>query len=353
MSELEPQKYDKPAAIDEGFQFFETEDEPGDVSFLDAVAIALHYHRFLTVYQLAEMFGRTPASVRETMRRAVKRGVFALPPFQFLHPNFNPEEYQPLRSCYDPHYRRPKKMRAVSQAYLTKNNYPLILALTTKTAEDIAERFGLSCKGRRFNWNNKRLKDYYELPHTLQITDFLLYLGKVVAKEPGLDMAWQRDITRFSPLTLQVEYTHKGYTQAFYPQPDALFALSLIGQKPVYYVLELDRESDIYRPNILRDSSIYRKVLLYDEIQRQRIHTQRLSIPSFYRVIVTKRPGHAKKIISCIEKHARYPSMYLVCDSHTLKNKNPLDKVWRTPFGSELVALPQRPPKSTSHKKRL
>jgi len=319
----------------------------------DDLYLVLYFAHMASTYQLAALLKRDPASIRRTCLSLEKRGMIARPPLQFTHPNFHPETYQPLRSAYDPYYSKPAQQKLQSEEYCSTQNLFSIYALTTASAKHVGELRSVKVKGTRYNWNNKRKKDYYELPHTLGITDFLIYLDIAAAAEPGLAMLWQSQLTKSRTVTFKNIYiSHNGHSDTFNPEPDAFFAIQHDADKPVYFMLEYDRNNEDYwishrigkSKQSFYKTTLQKKVLLFDEITRKRKHRAMLDIPHFVRLFVALTPGRAKKMIKMIEETSgKYARFYYVTDVHTLKTKNPLDKVWRVPFKSEPQALPTKP----------
>jgi Replication-relaxation len=189
--------------------------------------------------------------------------------------------------------------------WYAKGSQPLVYSLGKKSVKELKSE-GRVVRG----WvhrppKNRRISPLF-LRHTLAAMvsvevhcrndENVAYISpeEVLAKAP----TETRKLSR--PFHWQVEVHHEGIFHRLGVEPDAVFGLRFKrmpeNRRHAYFFLEADRGTMPVERSDLRQSSLLRKVLCYQETWRQGIHKALLGIANFRVLVVAGNGARAKKI---------------------------------------------------------
>ncbi len=310
----------------------------------DRIYLLLYHYRMMTLYQLAAFLHRDPDTVAKRIRKLISAGMLAAPDFQQHHPNYTPQDYQPLRQVYDASCPKTGK-HGHAQKWLNKNTFPDIFAITRQCADYLKHEYELPVSNTRYDWNNSQYSDYYKLKHTIQIPDCFLYLQHHIANEPGLELTHGPDLTEDPHIKFKVFYKLGLESKTYHHSPDGFYAAERIGYPKRYGFLEKDRGSmPIYR-STLAQSSIARKYRLYDQLAYVRQHKSKMQIDDFDVLFVTTTPKRTRNMIERLETmpEIRNPGRFLHTNTEVLKHASPFEPICYKAFEADPVPLPLMP----------
>jgi hypothetical protein len=231
--------------------------------------------------------------------------------------------------------------------FYERGSEPMVYAVGNRGADLLAKEEGVPRQGK-LNWSakNRGLTRAF-LRHTLLVADCMVGLelgcrelrqvrlmpsGEVLGRAPE---ATQR---RRHPFRWQVRIRGEGEPIDLGVIPDQVFGLHFEGepegQNRAYFFLEADRGSMPVARRGLHETSVYRKLLAYQETWKQGLHTAHFGIKHFRLLTVTTSPNRVRHLLDAAASLPGGGSpLFLFTDQKSLGSGNPLTYLWTNGLG--------------------
>ena len=184
---------------------------------------------------------------------------------------------------------------------------------------------------------NKRAGAQF-IEHTLAIADFMVSLEIACRERNDLKLLYERDILAVAPertqkmrepLRLAVPglSNKMGISSVI---PDGLFGLLFPDQTAVYFLLEIDRGSmPVVRSNFDR-SSYNRKLLIYWEAWKKKIHAEQFGVSQFRVLTITSSNKRIDNMLTAVDviTQGKGSNVFVFCDQSQLSSVSPLNATW-------------------------
>ena len=253
------------------------------------------------------------------------------------------------------HHQILDRPREQIEYYQRLGSKPMVYGLGNKGADLLAERMEYS-RGK-INWaaKNKSVGPIF-LEHTLLTADFMVAL-EVACREHGrvrlidaqeiLEKAPESTRKRSNPTGLSVtvdDLDQRRHTLGVIP--DQLFGLQYLdkpeGRNIGYFFLEADRATMPVMRHDLRQTSFYRKMVVYYATWETGLHTKLFNFKNFRVLTVTSSPARVGSLIEANKILAKGTGsrMFLFTDETSLKKAgNPLTLEWQSGKEGETTRL--------------
>lgn len=242
----------------------------------------VHKHRFLRSDQIAAL---CPGSQQNLLRR--------------------------LKLLY--HNRFLDRPRAQSDYYRQNGNQALVYALGNRGADVLSER--LSVPRRKINWQSKnQAAQRMFLQHTLLVAGVMLKLEtasrrthvRLIERDELLAQCPEETKHKPNPFKWNAHCTYNGIPLSLGLHPDKVFGLRFQDQprerNTAYFFLEADRATmPVTRAGFER-TSLFRKLLAYQESWKQGLHERHFNIRRFCVLIVTTSQARIHSLVEA-NKH--------------------------------------------------
>lgn len=283
---------------------------PRDLDLIRAVAA----HRFLRSTHLIALAGGSPQKILRRLHLLYHHGYLDRPRMQL---NFYERGSEPM-------------------VYALGNHGADLLG-----KEDVVPR-------GKLNWSakNRSLTRAF-LRHTLLIADFMVGLEvgcralgrvRVITSEEVLRQSTEETQKQKHPWRWNVRIRGEGEPIDLGVIPDQVFGLRFEdepeGRNRAFFFLEADRGSMPIARRGLRETSVYRKLLAYQETWRQGLHTAYFGMKHFRLLTVTTTPTRVRHLLAA---SASLPGggspLLLFADQKSLQSGNPLTHLWINGLG--------------------
>ena len=284
---------------------------------------AVHKHRFLNSDQVGLLIGGS--------RQNLLRRLALLFQHRYLdRPHAQLEYFQPVR------------------------NSPLAYGLGNSGADLLAERFAVPRGKIDWQAKNQNVKRLF-LQHSLLISDSRVKIEaacradgniRIIESESILERSPTATRQKENPFQWNVRCFHEGATLSLGIDPDGVFGLELLGGQgqgrcAAFFFLEADRATMPVKRSGFERTSIFRKMLAYNESWRQRLHEQHFSISRFCVLFLTTSP---ERIETMIESNRHFnagkgSAQFLFADPAFLKSDTPLSHPILNGTGETLTLL--------------
>jgi hypothetical protein len=145
---------------------------------------------------------------------------------------------------------------------------PMVYGIGNRGAKMLADQCGIS--RRKVDWTAKNhTVTRYFLEHTLAVADVAIALELSCRKRPNIEVRADETDTKW-----KVSLKQHGSATHFPVIPDKVFRIDF-RDKPgavIYLLLELDRATMPVARHTLKQTSVYRKLVGYQQIWREKLH---------------------------------------------------------------------------------
>ena len=257
-----------------------------------------------------------------------------------------------LRKLFDVGYlSRPPSQRLLKEAL--NKNFPMVYALGDqlrrdvrdglRVAEDLEERgIDFALIGRQ-DWTSKnRVVRFPYMAHALMVTKFRVCLELACQEDSGIELLyWYGD----RQVKDKVIYKTERGRVPLPIHPDGFFCLQIDGEKK-WFFLEADRHTEPQRRSTFKKTSVYNKVLGYQEFWRQRRYKNKESplkafeMTNFRALFVTmseKRADNLRLMIKEMDPKSRGLNLFMATSQDNYDIKKPIalfDGIWMAPSDS-------------------
>lgn len=250
-----------------------------------------------------------------------------------------------IRRLYDHGYL--VRLREPITWYREPGSKPKIYALGNAGADVLAEQRGISRGEINWQLKNERVGQPH-IEHTLAVADVMVHIELDSRKKNDLNYIDSDELfQKFSvstrnkknPYRFQVDVPGKERTDTLGAAPDKVFAFEVAWQSAErnrrHILLELDRGTE---PNLRHtkalttQTSILKKIMVYSEAYKQKLHKEQYHWASFRVAIVTtnaERVSHILALIRKLTKECDYRSdLFYVTDFDSFSSHNTFDLQW-------------------------
>lgn len=263
----------------------------------------VYKHRFLRSDQIAALCGGSP---RNILRR-----------LQLLY-----------------HARFLDRPRAQIDYYRQNGNQTMVYALGNRGADVLSARF--SIPRRKIDWQakNHSAKRPF-LQHTLLVAEVMLKLEtgskranvRIIDSEEILAQCPEETKHRHNPFKWNVRCSYNGVPLSLGVHPDKVFGLHFQDQNnPAYFFLEADRATMPVAREGFERTSLFRKMLAYQESWKQGLHERHFNIRRFCVLIVTTSQARIKTLLEANRQFSQGKGsrLFLFADTSFLNSENTL-----------------------------
>jgi Replication-relaxation len=210
-----------------------------------------------------------------------------------------------LTKMYRSHFLdKPKKQRVCYE----DNTKPHVYAVGNRGASILEEEFGIP--KNNLYWKSKNDTSNQHIKHSLLIADLLIALKRSCRTQRGIELVEYNELfesfpettqNAHNPLKMTVQIPKTDSTETLSTIPDSIFSLRVPGStesgemKNFFY--EADRGTMPVRRVELRQSAFYKKMLIYSEVGKQKLHTQRYNFTNLRILTVTSTAIRMENII--------------------------------------------------------
>jgi hypothetical protein len=249
-----------------------------------------------------------------------------------------------LKQLYDNKYLDRPALQ--DQIYSHANKRPVVHALGNAGAAYLKEAHNADLPETvRWTDKNRKIKSTEFIQHEVGITGILLSLQLACEDLDDVRYLNKADVLAISPpkthqiqdpLVLPTKYRWlNGERLSVATVPDGMFALhSPFGDKEVttFFFLEYDRNTmDVFKKSD-RQSSIYKKMLGYADVNTRKIHTTRFGYNNFRVLFITTSQKHIKSIIDMysrqIDNKSIGPGAFLFTTLSEFEEHGPFGDIW-------------------------
>lgn len=221
--------------------------------------------------------------------------------------------------------------------FYERGSEPMVYALGNRGADLLAKECGVP-RGK-VDWGAKnRSSTRAFLQHTLFIADCMVGLelscralgrARLILPKEILRASPEEREKRRQPLGWRVRVREGTETADLGVVPDQVFGLRFEdepeGRNRSFFFLEADRGTMPLTRNSLLQSSLYRKLLSYQETWRQGLHTAHFGMRYFRVLTVTSSPERVRHLLRVTANLPGGPSpLFLFTDRESFSSGNPL-----------------------------
>lgn len=222
---------------------------------------------------------------------------------------------------------------------------PIVYGLGNRGADLLADRFGVSREKVDWTAKNRAVSPVF-LEHTLLTADVMVGFelacrahGRVRLITPGTIAQHAPGAERTGPAPLQwtVDVRHDGKRVPIGVIPDKIFGLHFLdepeGKNRSFFFLEADRGTMPVVRKTLDRTSVYRKLLAYQETWRQGLHTKQFGFRSFRVLTVTAGADRCRNVLEAAQEVVDSPArgLFLFLDRAALADGDMLAVPWHRP----------------------
>jgi hypothetical protein len=198
----------------------------------------------------------------------------------------------------------------------------MVYGLGNRGAELLERCFGVS--RRKVDWTAKnRVVNRYFLEHTLAVADVMVAF-EVAANKSGSARIVYEDAT--DDIKWKVLAPSKHSTTQFPVIPDKVFKIELpeSSNGSIHILLEVDRATMPVVRSTLKQTSVYRKLIGYQQVWRQRLHAQ-FGMPRIRVLTVTTTAERVTHLLDAARKlRESTPGLFLFTHKSNLTANNDL-----------------------------
>ncbi len=138
------------------------------------------------------------------------------------------------------------------------------------------------------------------------------------------------------PFAWRVKVLHKGALQEIGSNPDYAFALRLADASLRCYVVECDRGTMPVERAALKQTSITKKLLVYQRGHKQKLHVRHFLWKAFRVLVITNTPTRAANIKHAIQRtpELKNSELFYITDQQSLTGADILTHAWQQASGS-------------------
>lgn len=233
--------------------------------------------------------------------------------------------------------------------WYARGSEPLVYALGNRGAEVLAAKGELRRGGVRWDTKNRNLSRLF-LSHTLMVAEIMAAFEVACRSREGVRLIPPEELLAGAPAETprlrlpfrwQVEVLEGGKPYRLGVEPDRVFGLEFKGaekhRRREYFFLEADRGTMPVVRRGLAQTSIFRKLLAYQETWRQNIHKRHLGIPNFRVLTVTTSRERMSHLIAASRLLSGGGArLFLFGGQVTFNEENILDLEWVTGKGDSI-----------------
>lgn len=228
--------------------------------------------------------------------------------------------------------------------YYRPGSTKMIYALANRGAQLLIHHLGVEVGNADWTRKNFEARRAFML-HQLAIVDLRVALTLAVCARPELTLIEPDALiatmpaatqTANKPLAWRVKVQHKGSLQEIGVQPDYAFALRYADGSRRCYLVECDRGTMPVERAALKQTSIVKKLLVYQKGHKQKMHVRDFDWKAFRVLFITNTPKRAANIKDAILRtpDLKNSELFYITDQQTLIDADILTHAWQHASGS-------------------
>ncbi len=229
-------------------------------------------------------------------------------------------------------------------AYYRAGSDKMVYALSNRGAQMLIYHHGPEAAKVDWSRTNFEAKRAFML-HQLAVVDLRVALTLAVRTRPELALiepdaliAAMPPATKAAnkPLAWRVKVQHKGAPQEIGVHPDYAFALRFADSSRRCYLVECDRGTMPVERAGLKQTSIVKKLLVYQKGHKQKMHERHFSWKAFRVLFITNTPKRAAFIKLAIQRtpELKNSELFYITDQQSLIGADVLAHAWQHASGS-------------------
>ena len=236
----------------------------------------------------------------------------------------------------------------VADFYRTPGTLPMVYGLGNKGADLLAERKALERGSIDWTAKNRAIGSRF-FHHTLMVSSIMVAFELSCRRHGNVRLIPWEEILRETcpgttrkkqrPMTWRARIDEVGQMGI---TPDHAFGLEYSDRPPgrnrSYFFLEADRASmPIFRKS-LRDTSVFRKLLVYHATAREKLHEKLFGLPNFRVLTVTRSPSgeRVQNMVEAAQRLRGFAGLFLFADLADLEASDALEAPWLNGRGEQV-----------------
>ena len=228
--------------------------------------------------------------------------------------------------------------------YYRAGSDKMIYALANRGAQLLIHHHGIEVANVDWSRKNFEAKRAFVL-HQLAIVDLRVALILAARARPELTLIEPHELiaampaaTRNAakPLAWRVKVQHKGAPQEIGVNPDYAFAIRFADVSRRCYLVECDRGTMPVERAGLKQTSLVKKLLVYQHAHKQKLHVRQFDWKAFRVLFVTNTGARADNIRAAIHRTAdlKNSELFYITDRHALTGADILTHAWQHASGT-------------------
>lgn len=233
-----------------------------------------------------------------------------------------------------------ERPRAQLDYYHQGGSRPIVYGLGNKGGKLLRQDLGDSFHPLSWGEKNRAVGRMY-LEHALLVSEIMMALELACRANPSVRLLWGDSLNGGKPFHWKVKWINQRLLGIV---PDRTFVLEFQDadekQQRVLYFLEADRGTmPVIRKN-LAQTSLYRKLLAYEDTWAQNLHRIEFGFNRMRVVFVTKSVARVKSLVDVCGKLSSGHGLFLFADQSILQQPGGiLTAVWQTARPDETSTL--------------